>query len=115
MTQERTNYSMEIYMQLCEKMIESIVSNLDYREFEKHLNLQYEDRWKKTQMKNYCEQLKAFVREQLKRKFIQVSADYGLEMHLKEVFIQKQQIAILETLLSRAGSVCRQKRDFPTI
>jgi hypothetical protein len=60
------NYPYLIYLEMCDKMIESIVSNIDYNDFEKNVEIQYEERWKKTAMKSFLEQLKTFLRKELR-------------------------------------------------
>lgn len=97
-TAEEHSYSMEVYLEMCDKMIESVVSHLEYREFEKHMALQDEDKWKKSAMRNYCEQLRKYLREQLRQRFEQVAQQHGLEDYLRACFDAQQKTAVIESL-----------------
>lgn len=60
------NHHFSLYMEMCERMIDSIVNNIDCAEFEKFAELPNTQRRERNAMKTCLEQFRTFLRKELR-------------------------------------------------
>ncbi len=64
--EESTNHHFNLYLEMCERMVDSIVNNIDSSDFEKFAELQNVHRRDRNSMKTCLEQFKIFLRKELR-------------------------------------------------
>lgn len=93
-----SRYALEKYNTMCLRMIDSIIASVDYDAMESDMDLENVTLGNRASLREFVNQLKTFLRQELHAKFAELSQRHGLVEHLARDFQRRKMVVTLGEL-----------------